>query len=106
MWILYTHRLAEENCENFPSVNKLISNVEKVFVKAPLRVGSFKDLAPLGPLLSKLVITIRGMAWCCHILYYKIVNGLIFYQGSRGTAFCSLSKNIAYINTNFGWLGH
>jgi hypothetical protein len=40
------HRVAEEIRGSYPDVDKLISNVKNVFVKAPLRVQQFKQEAP------------------------------------------------------------
>lgn len=49
------HRWAEEIRENFHNVDKWISNVKKMFAKAPLRVETFRDLAlrlPLKPVIT------------------------------------------------------
>lgn len=39
------HSLTEEICEDFPDFDKLTSNLIKIFVKTPLYVETFKDLA-------------------------------------------------------------
>jgi hypothetical protein len=40
------HRVAEEIRGNYPDVDSLISNVKKIFLKAPLSVEKFKQAAP------------------------------------------------------------
>ena len=41
------HRVAEKIKILYPEVNKLISNVKKIFTKAPLRVNYFTERAPV-----------------------------------------------------------
>jgi hypothetical protein len=41
------HRVAKEIRENYRDVDKLISDVKKMFVKAPVRVQKFKQDTPL-----------------------------------------------------------
>lgn len=40
------HRMAEEIRTNFQGINKLISSVKKVFLKAPYRIQIFKTIVP------------------------------------------------------------
>jgi len=44
------HRVAEEVRAHFPKVDALISNVKKIFLKAPFRVIKFKCIGPTIPL--------------------------------------------------------
>jgi hypothetical protein len=39
------HHVAETICANFPLVDRLVSSVKKVFVKAPYRKEAFKTVA-------------------------------------------------------------
>jgi hypothetical protein len=55
------HRVAEEIRGNYPDVDNFISNVKKIFLKAPLRVEKFKQ-APSQPLPPKAVLT-RWRTW-------------------------------------------
>jgi len=41
-----THQVAEEVKENYETVHALISNMKKVFLKAPTRVKTFKLIVP------------------------------------------------------------
>jgi hypothetical protein len=50
------HRVAEEIRENYPDVDNLISNMKKMFIKAPLRVQKFKQDIPSLSLPSQPVL--------------------------------------------------
>jgi hypothetical protein len=65
------HRVAEEIRGNYPDVNKLISNVKKIFIKAPLRVQKFKEIAPSVSLPPEPVLT-RWGTWLQAAVYYCI----------------------------------
>lgn len=108
------HRVAEEIRQNFPEVDKLISNVKKIFLKAPSRVATFKELAPLTPLPPQPVIT-RWGTWLDAAVYYcenysiikNIVNGFNKDDASsikiaQELFSNSLSESLAYIKSNFG----
>ncbi|KRX24248.1 hypothetical protein T07_9349 [Trichinella nelsoni] len=51
------HRIAEHIRCLFPDADRLISNVKKVFLKAPSRVQLFKEVAPEIPLPPQTVLT-------------------------------------------------
>jgi hypothetical protein len=55
------HRVAEEIRGNCPEVDSLISNVKKIFLKAPLRVEKFEQEASSLPLPPQPVLTCCGM---------------------------------------------
>jgi len=54
------HLTAEEVRKCFPNVDKLISNVKKIFLKSPYRVAFFKNEAPGLPLPPEPIITRWG----------------------------------------------
>lgn len=63
------NRIAEAVRSEFPLVNELISNVKKIFIKAPLRVQLYRDHFPGIPLPPQPIIT-RWGTW---------INAAIFY---------------------------
>lgn len=63
------HRVAEKIREQFNKVDGLISNVKKVFLKAPTWVEIFKNKLPNIPLLPAPVIT-RWGTWLESAVYY------------------------------------
>jgi hypothetical protein len=54
------NRVADEIRCQFPLVNSLISNVKKIFIKAPLRVQVCKEKLPNVPLPPEPVVTRWG----------------------------------------------
>lgn len=50
-------RVPEQIRMNFPEMNSLISNIKKVFLKAPYRINLCKNLAPSIPLLPEPIIS-------------------------------------------------
>jgi hypothetical protein len=108
------HRVGHEIRGSYPVVDKLISNVKKVFIKAPLRVQQFKQEAPSLPLPPHPVLTHWGM-WLDAALYYcenctaieDIFKGFDSSELSsirvvKELFSHSLSGNMAYIKLNFG----
>lgn len=63
------HRVSEKIRKNFPLVDELISNMKKLFLKAPARTLMFKTFAPDIPLPPNPVIT-RWGTWINASLYY------------------------------------
>jgi hypothetical protein len=63
------HPVAETIHENFPLIDKLVSSVKKVFVKAPYRKEAFKAVAPSVPLPPEPILT-RWGTWLCAASYY------------------------------------
>ncbi|PNF19297.1 hypothetical protein B7P43_G07511 [Cryptotermes secundus] len=63
------HRVAETIHANFPLVDKLVSSVKKVFVKAPYRKEAFKAVAPSVSLPPEPILT-RWSTWLCEVSYY------------------------------------
>lgn len=63
------NRVAEEIRKHFPLVNSLISNMKKIFLKAPTRVQFYKERLPNTPLPPQPVIT-RWGTWLEAALFY------------------------------------
>lgn len=63
------HRVCEQIRIEYSNVNSLISNVKKVFVKAPNRIRIFRSLEP-GLQLPPEPITTRWGTWLSAALYY------------------------------------
>ncbi|CAH2010456.1 unnamed protein product [Acanthoscelides obtectus] len=63
------NRLAELVRAEYPSVNNLVNNGKNVFLKAPLRVEFYKEMAPGLPLPPEAVIT-RWGTWLNAALFY------------------------------------
>lgn len=67
------NRVAEEIRQQFPLVNNLISNVKKVFLKAPLRVQVYKEQLPNTPLPPQPVLS-RWGTWLDAALFYAQIG--------------------------------
>jgi hypothetical protein len=108
------HRVAEEIQGNCPEADSLISNVKKIFLKAPLRVEKFKQEAPSLSLPPKSVLTSWG-TWLDAAIWYcenystieKVVSELDSNKASSSKfekkLFLSsdVSVNVAYIKSDF-----
>jgi hypothetical protein len=108
------HRVAEEIRGSYSDIDKLILNVKKAFVKAPLRVQQFKQEEPLLPLSSHPVLT-RWGTWLDAALYYceNYTATEDIFKGFDSSELSSirvvkelfshrLPGNLAYIKSNFG----
>jgi len=62
-------RVSEAIRDKFPKVDVLISNTKKIFLKAPARVNTFKEMCPNLSLPSQPVFT-RWVAWLNAAFYY------------------------------------
>jgi hypothetical protein len=63
------HRLSETIRDKFSNFDLLISNTKKVFLKAPTRVGTFKEKCPNLSLPPQPIIIRWGM-WLDAAFYY------------------------------------
>lgn len=63
------HRICEEIRALYPTVDKLISNGKKVFIKSPKRIEIFKNKNPNTPLPPTPVVT-RWGTWLAAVQYY------------------------------------
>lgn len=74
------HHFAEEIRNLFLSVNKLISAVKKVFMKAPSRIQTYREQLPTLPLPPEPVIT-RWGTWiksaCFYSEHFMEIKGII-----------------------------
>uniref|UniRef100_A0A915DTZ2 DUF659 domain-containing protein n=1 Tax=Ditylenchus dipsaci TaxID=166011 RepID=A0A915DTZ2_9BILA len=64
------HRVAEQIRFLFPDVDNLISNVKKVFTKAPTRISLFRELCSNLPLPPAPILT-RWGTWIEAAVYYS-----------------------------------
>ena len=108
------HRVAEDIRDAFPTVDKLIATVKKVFVKAPYRVLRFKEMAPGVPLPPEPILT-RWGTWIKAALYYaqhfEVVSKVIMDLDAEAAAAISAAQelvqngevrnNLIYIAANF-----
>lgn len=111
------HRIAEEIRMNFPDVDKLISNVKKIFLKAPSRIDMFKNTAPDLALPPQPVLT-RWGTWLNAALYYAnnfdTIKTIVFSLDPEDASSIemaqhllddhSLRNNLTYISANFSAL--
>lgn len=111
------NRVAEKIRESFPLVNTFISNVKKVFIKAPTRRDVFKEALPDIPLPSEPVIT-RWGTWLEAVAYYDkhfdgIKNVIDRFNPNDSSAIQkvqnllkdqSIRDDICYINRHYGFL--
>jgi hypothetical protein len=108
------HRVAETVRASYPDVDKLISNVKKVFIKAPKRVEIFREKASDLNLPPQPIIT-RWGTWIDAVSYYayhfESVKEVINSLDPEGASSIQISQNIlsqtnikeqlAYISVNF-----
>lgn len=96
------HRVCEQIRGLYTNVDRLISNVKKVFLKAPLRVEIFKDLEPDLALPPQPIIT-RWGTWLNAVNYYatnfeKIVR-IFDALDDEEAALIKISKSLLRDNT-------
>ena len=110
------HRICEFVRDNFSDVNKLISLVKKIFLKAPSRVSIYKGKYPHLPLLPAPVITRWGTWIEANSFYFNnleqvktVISSLS--DNARSIIDCkmllaepSLSNNIRSIQEHSGTL--
>jgi len=63
------HREAEVLREKYQNVDRLISNTKKIFLKAPSRVNTFKEMYPNLSLPQQPILT-RWGTWLKAAIYY------------------------------------
>lgn len=108
------NRIAEAVREKFPNVDKLISTVKKIFVKAPSRRQLFQEYLPDVPLPPQPVIT-RWGTWIDAASYYysnfdsvmSIVQkldpreALVISQAQQALADPTIKEDLAFIHGHF-----
>lgn len=110
------NRVAEQIRIEYPEVNKLISCVKKVFVKAPLRVQTFRQTFPNICLPPEPVLT-RWGTWLAAVDYYndyfievkRFINNLednsIYVIDAKKVLNDSkVQFNLAYISAHFTFI--
>jgi len=112
------HRIAEEIRSHFPKVDKLISRVKQVFLKAPSRtILLFKTEAPGIPLPPEPILT-RWGTWLQAASYYcqyfkEIYNVLQLLDSSDAVSIReakdivsdrSVEMNLTFIHVNYVFL--
>ncbi|XP_025422833.1 uncharacterized protein LOC112692391 [Sipha flava] len=111
------HRVAESIREKFKKVDKLISRVKQVFLKAPSRVLVFKIEAPAIPLPPEPILTRWGtwiMAASYYCKYYKDIRRVLLSINSEDVISVkeaqqliqdpNMEANLVYIHSNFGFI--
>lgn len=108
------HRVAEYIRIQYPKVDKLVSNVKKVFKKAPSRIQKFKADAPNIPLPPEPILT-RWGTWITASIYYgdnfQIIKEIVeSFDENEALSIMSAQKyfkapqikgNLAFIKSNF-----
>lgn len=111
------HRVAETIRAFYPEVDRLISNVKKVFNKAPSRIRKFNETAPGVPLPPQPVVT-RWGTWLEAAMYYaehfNVVNNVLQELTADEAASITVAQlqfrkpgireQLTYINTWFAKL--
>ncbi|KAL4153595.1 hypothetical protein QTP88_001428 [Uroleucon formosanum] len=96
------HRIAEEIRGQFSTVDELISNMKKIFRKAPYRIALFKSIAqgirlPPEPILTRWGTWLEAAIYYCEnfqiICSFKKVKLCLLKPG--------LENSLAYIKSNF-----
>lgn len=109
------HRVAEEVREHFPKVDALISNVKKIFLKAPSRVLKFKCMGPTIPLPPQPILT-RWGTWLEASVYYceyfqfikTVIDGfeendaIAIKKAQHLMADKEIEANLIFIKSNYG----
>ena len=111
------HRVAEEIRANFSQVDSLVSEMKKIFIKAPSRKQLFKSTAPGVLLPPELVITRWGTwieAAICYCDHFQIVKSVIEILNPDYAAAIASAKllysdseikgQLAFIKANFNSL--
>lgn len=111
------HRLCERIRDQYESVNKVIANVKKVFLKAPNRIEILKEMYPDLSLPPEPVIT-RWGTWLAAVNYYaenyERILQVLTALNSDGSQSIKIAKEILtntktkqeliFIAANFGFI--
>ncbi|KAL4092042.1 hypothetical protein QTP88_026616 [Uroleucon formosanum] len=112
------HRVAENIREKFKKVDKLISRVKQVFLKAPSRVLVFKSEAPATiplppePILTRWGTWIIAASYYCK--YYQVIRRVLLSLNAEDAISVKeaqqliqepdMEANLVYIHSNFGFI--
>ncbi|KAL7296899.1 hypothetical protein TKK_0003039 [Trichogramma kaykai] len=111
------HRLAEQVRITFCNVNELIATTKKVFLKAPVRICKYKEMAANLPLPPEPIIT-RWGTWIEAALFYhqnfEVVREIVMqFEDSDALSIpkckaafqnATIRKDLAIINTHFSYI--
>lgn len=111
------HWIGETIRTKFPTVDKLIAEVKKIFLKAPSRVEKLKDMYPNLIFPPEPIIT-RWGTWLSAVKYYcenfeKIKEVVSTFDSTSAVSVQKAQKllnkdeiknNLIYISVNFGFL--
>ncbi|KAL4084124.1 hypothetical protein QTP88_027959 [Uroleucon formosanum] len=111
------HRVAENIREKFKKVDKLISRVKQVFLKAPSRVLVFNSEAPAIPLPPEPILTRWGtwiIAASYYCKYYQVIRRVLLSLNAEDAISVKeaqqliqepdMEANLVYIHSNFGFI--
>lgn len=111
------HRVSEQVRLYYPDIDRLVSNIKKVFSKAPSRVSKFREILPDVRLPPQPIIT-RWGTWLDAVVYLatyiehlEIILIISFDEDhaisikiSKTIIAKSTTKSdLAFISTNFGF---
>lgn len=108
------NRVAEKVRLEFPDVNNLVSNIKKVFLKAPLRVQLYNEMLPGIPLPPEPILTRWGTWLKCAVFladnYEGIKNVVTQFDSATSLAIekcnvifnnSTIKNQLSYIKSNF-----
>jgi len=111
------HRVAEEVCVNYPKVDKLVSSVKQIFLKAPSRTVLFKTVnleipLPPEPILTRWGTWIEATSYYCKY-FSKIrdvvrqldpIDAVSIKKAQNLVNQRSMEPNLIFIDSNYGFL--
>lgn len=110
------NRVAETIRLEFPKVNKLVSTIKKVFIKAPTRIQLFREELPNVPLPPEPILT-RWGTWLEAVEYYsehlEDIKNIVLKLQEEAVSITSakdllkdpaISNDIAYIKSHYSFL--
>lgn len=110
------HRICERVRDNYTDVDSFVSNVKKIFLKAPNRIHHYKQMCPNLPLPPKPVIT-RWGTWILAVMFYsknfEVIKAAILSIDDSARSVCiakqllgniNLKRDIDFINHSFGFI--
>lgn len=111
------HRVAEAVRNQYKTVDELVSNVKKSFLKVPSRIQTLKSIVPDIPLPPQPILT-RWGTWIDAVLYYckhfeiiKNIIDMLDENDAESIKKCkqilktnNLEANLAFIKSNYGFI--
>lgn len=110
------NRVAETIRLEYPQVNKLVSTIKKVFIKAPTRIQLFREQLPNVPLPPEPILT-RWGTWLQAVEYYskhlEDIKNFVLKLGEDAVSITSakkllqdptIARDIAFIKSHYVFL--